>query len=159
LVLAASRLIRVADSLVPGKAISVHANRGLAGIDGTISTATGIALAASRDGSIGTTRVLVGDLATLHDAGALLVPLPEGLRLHVIVGTDGGGTIFDALEVAQTADPDDFSMVMRTPHRADFAALAAAGGWEYRRATTRAELDDALTAPEPLLLVEVPLEP
>jgi 2-succinyl-5-enolpyruvyl-6-hydroxy-3-cyclohexene-1-carboxylate synthase len=159
LVLAASRLIRVADAIVPGKAISVHANRGLAGIDGTISTATGIAIAAARDGSTGTTRVLVGDLAALHDAGALLVPLPEGIRLHVIVGNDGGGTIFDALEVAQTADPDDFARVMRTPHRADFAALAAAGGWVYRRATTRAELDDAMTAPEPLLLVEVPLEP
>ncbi len=159
LVLAASRLIRVADAIVPGKAITVHANRGLAGIDGTISTATGIALAASRDGSTGTTRVLVGDLAALHDAGALLVPLPDGIRLHVIVGNDGGGTIFDALEVAQTADPDDYATVMRTPHRADFAALAAAGGWAYRRATTRAELDDAMTAPEPLLLVEVPLEP
>ena len=159
LVFAASRLIRVADAIVPGKAIAVHANRGLAGIDGTISTATGIALAAGRDGSTGTTRVLMGDLAALHDAGALLVPLPEGVRLHVIVGNDGGGTIFDALEVAQTADPDDFATVMRTPHRADFAALAAAGGWAYRRATTRAELDDALTAPEPLLLVEVPLEP
>lgn len=159
LVLAASRLIRVADALVPGKAITVHANRGLAGIDGTISTATGIALAASRDGSTGTTRVLLGDLAAVHDAGALLVPLPEGIRLHVIVGNDGGGTIFDALEVAQTADPDDFTTVMRTPHRADFASLAAAGGWAYRRATTRAELDDAMTAPEPLLLVEVPLEP
>ncbi len=158
LVLAASRLIRVADAIVPGKAITVHANRGLAGIDGTVSTATGIALAAARAGQApGTTRVLAGDLALLHDAGALLVPLPEGLRLHVFVGNDGGGTIFDDLEVAATAHPDDFATVMRTPHRADLAALAAAGGWAYRRATTRADLDDALTAPEPLLLVEVPL--
>jgi len=162
LVLAASRLIRVADALVPGKAIRVHANRGLAGIDGTVSTATGIALAAARGARSGTTRVLAGDLALLHDAGALLVPLQQhldaGLRLHVFVGNDRGGTIFDELEVAATADPDDFATVMRTPHTADFAALAAAGGWAYRRATTRAELDDALTAPEPLLLVEVPLE-
>ena len=160
LVLAASRLIRVADALVPGKAIRVHANRGLAGIDGTVSTATGIALAAARAGpAAGTTRVLMGDLALLHDAGALLVPLPQSLRVHVFVGNDGGGTIFDDLEVAQSAHPDDFATVMRTPHRADLAALAAAGGWAYRRATTRAELGDALTAPEPLLLVEVPLTP
>jgi 2-succinyl-5-enolpyruvyl-6-hydroxy-3-cyclohexene-1-carboxylate synthase len=163
LVLAASRLIRVADALVPGKAIRVHANRGLAGIDGTVSTATGIALAAAREARSGTTRVLAGDLALLHDAGALLVPLHDqldaGLRLHVFVGNDRGGTIFDELEVAATADPDDFATVMRTPHTADLAALAAAGGWAYRRVTTRAELDDALTAPEPLLLVEVPLEP
>ena len=36
---------------------------------------------------------------------------------------------------------------------------AGLGGWAYRRATTRAELDDALTARERLLLVHVPLEP
>lgn len=159
LVFAASRLIRVADAIVPGKAIRVHANRGLAGIDGTISTASGIALAAARGDYVGTTRVLIGDVATLHDAGALLVALPEGLRIHVFVGNDHGGTIFDELEVAESADPVDFGRVMRTPHSVDFAALAAAGGWAYRRATTRADLDDALTAPEPLLLVEVPLEP
>jgi 2-succinyl-5-enolpyruvyl-6-hydroxy-3-cyclohexene-1-carboxylate synthase len=159
LVLAASRLIRVADAIVPGKAITVHANRGLAGIDGTVATATGIALAVSASSvQAGTTRVLLGDLAMVHDAGALLVPLPDDVRLHVFVGNDGGGTIFDDLEVAQTANADDFATVMRTPLRTDFAALAAAGGWAYRRATTRAELDDALTAPEPLLLVEVPLD-
>jgi 2-succinyl-5-enolpyruvyl-6-hydroxy-3-cyclohexene-1-carboxylate synthase len=159
LVLAASRLIRVADAIVPGKAITVHANRGLAGIDGTVATATGIALAvAASSVQAGTTRVLLGDLAMVHDAGALLVPLPDDVRLHVFVGNDGGGTIFDDLEVAQTANADDFTTVMRTPLRTDFAALAAAGGWAYRRATTRAELDDALTAPEPLLLVEVPLD-
>ena len=44
LVLGASRLIREVDRVAPGKKISVHANRGLAGIDGTISTALGIAL-------------------------------------------------------------------------------------------------------------------
>jgi 2-succinyl-5-enolpyruvyl-6-hydroxy-3-cyclohexene-1-carboxylate synthase len=159
LVLAASRLIRVADAIVPGKAITVHANRGLAGIDGTVATATGIALAVTASSvQAGTTRVLLGDLAMVHDAGALLVPLPDDVRLHVFVGNDGGGTIFDDLEVAQTANADDFTTVMRTPLRTDFAALAAAGGWAYRRATTRAELDDALTAPEPLLLVEVPLD-
>lgn len=158
LVLGASRLIREADRIVPGKRIPVHANRGLAGIDGTISTAAGIALAARRAERHGVVRVLLGDLAAVHDAGALLVPLPDDVSLHVFVGDDGGGTIFDSLEVAATADADDFARVMRTPVAVDFAALAAAGGWEYRRVTTRAELDDALTARERLLLVHVPLE-
>lgn len=158
LVMAASRLIREADRLVPGKKIPVHANRGLAGIDGTIATATGIALGASGAATPGTTRVLLGDLALLHDAGALLAPLPDGLRVHLYVGNDRGGTIFDQLEVATTAEPDDFTRVMRTPHAVDIAALAAAGGWAYRRASTRADLDDALTAPEPLLVVEIPLD-
>ncbi|GAA1696200.1 2-succinyl-5-enolpyruvyl-6-hydroxy-3-cyclohexene- 1-carboxylic-acid synthase [Microcella alkalica] len=159
LVLGASRLIREADRIVPGKRIPVHANRGLAGIDGTISTAAGIALAARRSERHGVVRVLLGDLAAVHDAGALLVPLPDDVALHVFVGDDGGGTIFDSLEVAATADAGDFARVMRTPVAVDFAALAAAGGWAYRRVTTRAELDDALTARERLLLVHVPLEP
>ena len=159
LVIAASRLIREADRLVPGKNIRVHANRGLAGIDGTIATATGIALAA-RDAApqAGTTRVLLGDLALIHDAGALLAPLPEGVRVHLFVGNDRGGTIFDQLEVAATANADDYERVMRTAHAVDIASLAAAGGWAYRKAATRADLDDALTAPEPLLVVEVPLD-
>ncbi|RZS55156.1 2-succinyl-5-enolpyruvyl-6-hydroxy-3-cyclohexene-1-carboxylate synthase [Microcella putealis] len=159
LVIAASRLIREADRIVSGKNIRVHANRGLAGIDGTIATATGIALAA-RDTApqAGTTRVLLGDLALIHDAGALLAPLPEGVRVHLFVGNDRGGTIFDQLEVAATANPDDYAKVMRTPHAVDIEALAKAGGWAYRKASTRADLDDALTAPEPLLVVEVPLD-
>lgn len=159
LVIAASRLIREADRLVPGKNIRVHANRGLAGIDGTIATATGIALAA-RDAApqTGTTRVLLGDLALIHDAGALLAPLPEGVRVHLFVGNDRGGTIFDQLEVAATAHAGDYERVMRTPHAVDIEALARAGGWTYRKAATRADLDDALTAPEPLLVVEVPLD-
>lgn len=158
LVMAASRLIREADRLVPGKNIAVHANRGLAGIDGTIATATGIALAASRGEHPGTTRVLLGDLALIHDAGALLVPLPERVRVHLFVGNDRGGTIFDQLEVAATAHAGDYERVMRTPHAVDIASLAAAGGWAYRKAATRADLDDALTAPERLLVVEVPLD-
>ena len=160
LVFGASRLVREADRIVPGKRIPVHANRGLAGIDGTVSTAGGIALAAraaAEDGRVGTTRVLLGDLALVHDAGALLAPLPDDVRLHVIVGNDDGGTIFDSLEVAGIADPLDFARVMRTSVAVNFAALAAAGGWDYRRVTTRAELADAMTAPEAHLVIEVPL--
>ncbi|MFM9876521.1 MAG: 2-succinyl-5-enolpyruvyl-6-hydroxy-3-cyclohexene-1-carboxylic-acid synthase, partial [Rhodoglobus sp.] len=77
LVLGASRLIREADKVLPGKRVPVHANRGLAGIDGTISTALGIALASQLAGSEGTTRVLVGDLTFLHDVGALLFGVGE----------------------------------------------------------------------------------
>jgi 2-succinyl-5-enolpyruvyl-6-hydroxy-3-cyclohexene-1-carboxylate synthase len=155
LVLGASRLIRDLDRVAPGKKIPVFANRGLAGIDGTIATATGIALASTGDG---VTRVLLGDLALLHDAGSLApAPGEPAPRMQVIVGNDGGGTIFDALEVAGTADPALFDRVLYTPQAVDLAALAAAYGWEYRRAATRAELDDALSASGGRVLLEVPL--
>ena len=160
LVLGASRLIRELDKVAPGKRIPVHANRGLAGIDGTIATATGIALASQSDDDAqpGVTRVLLGDLALLHDAGSLLAgdgePRP---RMQVIVGNDGGGTIFDGLEVAATADAALVDRVLLTPQTVDLAALAAAYGWEYRRISTRGELDPALSPSAGRVLIEVPL--
>jgi 2-succinyl-5-enolpyruvyl-6-hydroxy-3-cyclohexene-1-carboxylate synthase len=174
LLFGASRLIRDADRTVPGKKIRVHSNRGLAGIDGTVATAIGIALAsgahatqtaaavsgvAATGAASGVTRVLLGDITLLHDIGALL--FNEGERrphVQVVLGNDGGGTIFDALEVAWTAPAAALDRVMYTPQRVDFAALATAYGWHYARATTRGELDQALSAPAAgVSILEVPL--
>ncbi len=156
LVFAASRLIRVADKFVGGKKISVHANRGLAGIDGTIGTGIGIALATEN----ALTRIVVGDLAALHDAGSMLFGTQEERpRVQVIVGNDGGGTIFDALEVGQTASAENMDRVFLTPQQADLEALATAYGWGYTKVATVSDLERALTGagdgPE---LVEVELE-
>ena len=148
LLFASSRLVRVADQLLAGKKVPVHANRGLAGIDGTIATGLGIALTSQAAGGPGLTRVVIGDLALLHDVGALLQPAGEPApRIQVIVGNDGGGTIFDGLEVAQTASAAAMDRVLYTPQDVRVDLLAAAYGWEYVRATTRTELDQALVAP------------
>ncbi|MFK3678164.1 2-succinyl-5-enolpyruvyl-6-hydroxy-3-cyclohexene-1-carboxylic-acid synthase [Microbacterium sp. NPDC090218] len=159
LVFGSSRLVRVADQVLGGKKVPVHANRGLAGIDGTIATATGIALASQAAGAPGVTRVLLGDLAFLHDVGALLLPPDESEpRLQVIVGNDGGGTIFDALEVAASAPPADLDRAFYTPHTVRLEHLALAYGWEYQRVTTRTALDQALTTPRGgRQIIEVPL--
>jgi 2-succinyl-5-enolpyruvyl-6-hydroxy-3-cyclohexene-1-carboxylate synthase len=157
LVLGASRLIREVDRVVPGKKIPVHANRGLAGIDGTIATAIGMALASQADEARGTTRVLLGDLTLLHDVGALSFGVGEiRPRIQVIVGNDGGGTIFDGLEVAESAGPA-FDRVLLTAQQVSLEHLAAAYGWEYRRVSTRGELDQALTAVAAPTIIEVPL--
>ena len=164
LVLAASRLIREVDSTVPGKRIRVHANRGLAGIDGTIATGLGIALASQaagadgEPGASGTTRVLLGDLAFLHDVGALLLgPGEVRPRIQLIVGNDGGGTIFDGLEVARSAGTG-FDRVLLTPQNAPIEKLALAYGWAYLRADTQGALDQSLTAAVGPTIVEVVLE-
>jgi len=159
LVVGASRLIRELDKVAPGKRIAVHANRGLAGIDGTIATATGIALASQRDETRpGITRVLLGDLALLHDVGSLLGGTGEAWpRLQLVVGNDHGGTIFDGLEVARSADPALADRVLLTPQSVDLAALATAYGWEHRAVTEVGQLDGALTASAGRVLVEVAL--
>ncbi|MBC7590213.1 MAG: 2-succinyl-5-enolpyruvyl-6-hydroxy-3-cyclohexene-1-carboxylic-acid synthase [Salinibacterium sp.] len=154
LVLGASRLIREVDRVATGKKIPVHANRGLAGIDGTISTALGIALS-SQLASAGTTRVLLGDLALLHDAGALLFGVGEARpRIQVIVGNDNGGTIFDGLEVAKSAGAN-FDRVLLTPQQVSIEHLAAAYGWSYLRVENRGGLDQALTASTGQTVIEV----
>lgn len=160
LVFGSSRLVRVADQVLAGKKVPVHANRGLAGIDGTIATATGIAVASQSAGVAGVTRVLLGDLALLHDVGALLLPPHEEQpRIQLVVGNDGGGTIFDGLEVAAVAGSEVMDRVLYTPHEVNLEQLALAYGWEYRRVTTRSALDQALTtAVEGRQLIEVPLE-
>jgi 2-succinyl-5-enolpyruvyl-6-hydroxy-3-cyclohexene-1-carboxylate synthase len=160
LVFGSSRLVRVADEVLGGKRVPVHANRGLAGIDGTVATAIGIALASQSDGAPGVTRVLLGDLAFLHDVGALLLPADETApRLQVIVGNDGGGTIFDGLEVGASAPAADLDRAFYTPQAVGLEQLAAAYGWEYQQITTRSALDQALTSPVTgPQLIEVPLE-
>ncbi|MFE5670013.1 2-succinyl-5-enolpyruvyl-6-hydroxy-3-cyclohexene-1-carboxylic-acid synthase [Agromyces sp. NPDC056523] len=173
LVFGASRLIRDADRAVPGRRITVHANRGLAGIDGTVATTLGVAIASQSatpgqpDGADGaparstggTTRAIIGDLTLLHDVGSLLIGAGEARpRVLLVVGNDGGGTIFDALEVASSAPSDAFDRVQYTPQQVDLSGLAGAYGWEYRRATTRGELDEALgTSVTRPTILEVPL--
>ncbi|KQZ11100.1 2-succinyl-5-enolpyruvyl-6-hydroxy-3-cyclohexene-1-carboxylate synthase [Agromyces sp. Root1464] len=190
LLFGASRLIRDADRAVPGRRIPVHANRGLAGIDGTVATAIGIAIASQvahpgeSDASAGlpseadaaahaaatasspalaarggVTRAVIGDLTLLHDVGSMLLGEGEHRpRVQLIVGNDGGGTIFDSLEVAASAPADAFDRVQFTPQHVDLASLAAAYGWRYTRATTRSELHDALgTRVDGPSILEVPL--
>lgn len=166
LVVAASRLVRVLNRMAAPRNIRVHANRGLSGIDGTVATALGIAAASQAQADLaraaGTTRVLLGDLALLHDAGSLILP-PDGgpeprPRVQLFVANDGGGTIFDTLEAAGTAVRGDFDRVMYTPQRVDLRALAEAYGWSYVRVATRGELDRLLTAPVTgPSIVEVPI--
>ncbi|PFG42114.1 2-succinyl-5-enolpyruvyl-6-hydroxy-3-cyclohexene-1-carboxylate synthase [Isoptericola jiangsuensis] len=136
---------------------TVLANRGLAGIDGTLSTATGVALATGRR-----TRVLVGDLTFLHDVGGLLRgPAEPAAPLDVVVVNDDGGSIFATLEHGALAATGPgasatFERVFGTPHGADLAALCAGYGVRHRLVPDVAALRDALaTSPGGVRVLEV----
>lgn len=124
----------------------VLAGRGLSGIDGTLSTATGAALAAGAPAT-----VLVGDLALLHDANGLLLPPGEPEPdLRVVVVDDDGGGIFTGLEHGDPGAPDRaavFERLFGTPHGRDLVALAAALGVSARRVEGLDDLRAALAAP------------
>ena len=159
LVLGASRMVRVVDQVVGPKNITVHSNRGLSGIDGTVSFSRGVAEAAAHAGVTGVTRVLLGDLALLHDAGSLMREpgVPEAGRVQLFVANDGGGTIFDSLEVKESAPRADFDRALYTPHDVDLSALAGAYGWSYRAVATMGELTEALASSESYLMVDISL--
>ncbi|MEZ0448105.1 2-succinyl-5-enolpyruvyl-6-hydroxy-3-cyclohexene-1-carboxylic-acid synthase [Cellulomonas sp. ICMP 17802] len=131
----------------------VLANRGLAGIDGTVSTAVGVALGLP-DRRV---RALLGDLTFLHDVGGLLRgPLEPAVHLQLIVANDDGGSIFATLEPGEPARADVFERVFATPHGADLAALCAGYGVRHTRVSDVDGLLPALAAPGPgLSVVEV----
>lgn len=126
LLLGSSMTVRRLDRLAqPGAAApKAVANRGLAGIDGTIATGIGLWMASGEP-----VRAVMGDLTFLHDA----MSLNRGVReeeadLQVIVVDDGGGAIFSQLEYARTTPSARFERLFTAPQRADIAALAAALG-------------------------------
>ncbi len=130
LVVAASNPVRDLD-LVAGAldTVPVLANRGLSGIDGTTATAAGVALGLDRP-----VRVLLGDLALLHDTGGLLLgPTERRPPLQLVVVDDRGGGIFGLLEHGEPAFAAVHERFFATPPGVDLAALATAFGWRLRR--------------------------
>ncbi|MGY4767048.1 2-succinyl-5-enolpyruvyl-6-hydroxy-3-cyclohexene-1-carboxylic-acid synthase [Kribbella sp. CWNU-51] len=140
LVVASSNPVRDLD-LAPVVPIRTIANRGLAGIDGTVSTAIGAALA-----NAGPTHALIGDLAFLHDSNGLVIG-PDEARpdLRIVVVNDNGGGIFSTLEQGDPTHSTHFERVFGTPHNVDLAALCAATGTPYQLVETPDALRAALS--------------
>ena len=149
LVVGASSPLRDLDLMVPrydvGGRRKVIANRGLSGIDGTVSTAIGAALGRA---SSSRALALVGDVTFLHDATALVLgpdePRPD---LTIVVVNDDGGSIFAMLEQGAPAYADRFDRLFGTPHGVDLAALCAATRTPHWRVDSLAELEHALANP------------
>ncbi|MFT4299224.1 MAG: thiamine pyrophosphate-binding protein [Aeromicrobium sp.] len=154
LVVGSSSVVRDLDLIAAGAPPArVIANRGLAGIDGMLSTAIGAALAAGRPAF-----ALVGDLTFCHGANGLLIgpgePRPD---LTIVVASDDGGAIFSLLEQGDPAYADAFERIYATPTGTDLAALCRAHGVPHRRVAV-ADLPAALDRPRGLSVVEVPLD-
>lgn len=145
LVLGSSTTIRRLDRLAPVgvPAPAAVANRGLAGIDGTVATAVGLALGARRP-----VRLLLGDLTGLHDVMSLGRGRHEQVPdLQVIVCDDAGGAIFAGLEYARVPGAGRFSRLFTTPQTGDLGGLAQALGARVHRPADLADLRRLLTQP------------
>ena len=132
---------------------TVVASRGLAGIDGCVSTAIGVALAQSGRPAY----ALMGDLTFLHDGNGLLIgphePHPD---LTIVVTNDDGGGIFTLLEPGEPSRATDFERVFGTPTGASIADICRAHGVTHSLASTSADLGAVVrTDPAGLRVVEV----
>ena len=137
LFISSSRPIRDIEAFGAARSgVKTFANRGLAGIDGNISTALGIATAHAR------TFAVLGDLAFLHDITGLIYREDINLRIFVI-NNDGGG-IFSTLPQRGT---NGFEQVFGTPHGLDPAAIAQAMGVGAKRISTVDQLRDEIKKP------------
>ncbi len=139
----------------PREGVTVLANRGAAGIDGTVSTAVGAALAWQAGGG-GPAVALLGDLTFLHDSIGLLLGADEPRpQLAVVVVNNDGGGLFEQLEQGAPEHADVFERVFGTPTGADLAALCGASATPYTRVSTTDELVAAVNDPrESLHVVE-----
>ncbi len=127
----------------PRPGVRVIANRGVAGIDGTVSTAVGVALASPAAPVV----ALMGDLTFLHDITGLAIgpgePRPD---LTIVVVNNNGGGIFATLEPGEPQHAAAFERVFATPVEADLRALVEGLGARYARAATAKEVTAALAA-------------
>ena len=117
--------IRDVDTFaVPRSDIRVLANRGVNGIDGTISSAIGSALSGDQ------ITLLLGDVAALHDATALAEAQLLGVPLRIVVVNNDGGGIFSFLPQARSdvVGHDTFEQHWGTPHGLSLAAIADSFG-------------------------------
>ncbi|OFN07041.1 2-succinyl-5-enolpyruvyl-6-hydroxy-3-cyclohexene-1-carboxylic-acid synthase [Corynebacterium sp. HMSC074C11] len=139
-VLGASNPVRDASYTgLPFPGVNTYAGRGAAGIDGTVATAIGIALASDREHADEIrpprTIALMGDLTFQHDSAALAIgplePRPENLT--IVVANDAGGGIFETLEAGSPALRGSFERIFGTPQDVDFEGICQAYGVEHVR--------------------------
>lgn len=134
----------------------IIANRGLAGIDGTLSTAIGATL-----GRPHSTRAIlyVGDVTFLHDLTGLVIgPGESRPDLTIVVANDNGGSIFATLEQGAPQYADGFEKLFGTPHGVDLATLCAGLRVPHWKVSDRVELEHALANPNGGIdVIEVPL--
>ena len=142
LVVASSMPVRDVETWFPIRADPPRllSNRGANGIDGTVSTAFGVAATAGEGG--GPVVLLIGDVALAHDAGGLLAAGRTGLKLTIVLLNNDGGGIFHFLPVAR--ETDAFEQHIATPTGLRFERLAALYECTYERVFDPDGLRDAL---------------
>ena len=113
----------------------LYGNRGVNGIDGTISTALGLA-ANGRP-----TYLVTGDLSLFHDLNGLAVAKTHNLNLTIILHNNDGGGIFEYLPQKGTKH---FDYLFSTSQGLDYSGAAKLYGCDYTKISSPDELSSVL---------------
>jgi 2-succinyl-5-enolpyruvyl-6-hydroxy-3-cyclohexene-1-carboxylate synthase len=122
-----------------GKPVPIASNRGVSGIDGTLSTAIGYSIAQNKPVTL-----LTGDLALIHDLNALSLVSSNPNPLVIVLINNGGGGIFSFLPIAQY--PDVFETYFGTPHSFTFQHISKQFGIDYQVPSTLSEFKETYTS-------------
>ncbi|MBK7104368.1 MAG: 2-succinyl-5-enolpyruvyl-6-hydroxy-3-cyclohexene-1-carboxylic-acid synthase [Ignavibacteriae bacterium] len=104
--------------------IKIFTNRGASGIDGIISTASGIASQSKEK-----TFLVIGDLAFYHNISALSTLTDLKIPLIIILVNNNGGGIFSMLPIANTKN--HFDEYFNTPLNLNFSKIVKSFGGNY----------------------------
>jgi 2-succinyl-5-enolpyruvyl-6-hydroxy-3-cyclohexene-1-carboxylate synthase len=149
---ASSMAIRHLDVMLERSSnAALFSNRGANGIDGTIASAVGAAIATGERATL-----LLGDLAFLHDVGSFTPALELGVDLSIVVLHNRGGRIFSILPIAGTAPA--FDRLFTTEHHCDLVAIAVGFGANARRVRPP-DLADALGSATGVTVLVVETDP
>ena len=151
--LASSMPLRDAEAFLPASSreVLVLSNRGANGIDGTVSSAIGAAVASKRPAW-----VLIGDLALHHDSNGLALLRHAEAPVRIVCLNNDGGGIFEFLPQASQIARGEFEAIFGTPLGLDLSHLAALHGVEHRRIASLDELGGAASPNH--ILIEVPID-
>ncbi len=104
--------------------LKIFTNRGASGIDGIISTASGIAATSKNQ-----TYLIIGDLAFYHNVSALSTLNELKIPLKIILVNNNGGGIFNMLPIAN--DKENFEEYFITAQNLEFSKIVKAFGGNY----------------------------
>ena len=118
-----------------GSRAVLYGNRGVNGIDGTISTALGLAVNGRP------TYLVTGDLSLFHDLNGLAVAKTHNLNLTIILHNNDGGGIFEYLPQKGTKH---FDYLFSTSQGLDYSGAAKLYGCGYTKISSPNELSSVL---------------